>query len=74
MFQHIPTKAAIWAALSAFVAFLVTWLRLDARRDQRRDTERQTLKARHKAIRHKQEIDRDVKNQTDADLVDRLSR
>ncbi|MBI1495357.1 hypothetical protein [Halocynthiibacter styelae] len=74
MFQHIPTKAAIWAALSAFVAFLVSWLRLDARRAQRHDTERQTLKARHEAIQHKQEIERDVEKQTDDGLVDRLSR
>jgi hypothetical protein len=39
MLRFIPSKAALWAALSAAAALLLAWLRLDARRDARRDAE-----------------------------------
>jgi len=39
MLRFIPSKAAIWAALSAIAVVLLAWLRMDARRDQRRDAE-----------------------------------
>lgn len=39
MLRFLPSKAAIWAALSALAALFVAWLRIDARRDQRRDAE-----------------------------------
>ena len=35
----IPSKAKIWAVLSAVAVLFLTWLRYDARRDQRRDAE-----------------------------------
>lgn len=39
MLRFLPSKAAIWAALSALAALFVAWLRIDARRDQRRGAE-----------------------------------
>lgn len=39
MLRFLPSKAAIWAALSAVAAVFLAWLRIDARRDQRRDAE-----------------------------------
>jgi len=39
MLRFLPSKAAIWAALSAIAAAFLAWLRMDARRDQRRDAE-----------------------------------
>ncbi len=39
MLRFLPSKAAIWAALSAIAAVFLAWLRMDARRDQRRDAE-----------------------------------
>ena len=39
MYRFIPTKAAIWAALSAVAALFLAWLRIDAKRDQQRDAQ-----------------------------------
>ena len=39
MLRFIPSKAALWAALSAAAALLLAWLRIDARHDARRDAE-----------------------------------
>ena len=39
LWRLIPSKAALWAALSAAAALLLAWLRIDARRDARRDAE-----------------------------------
>ena len=39
MLRFIPSKAALWAALSAVAALLLAWLRIDARRDARRDAQ-----------------------------------
>lgn len=39
MLRFIPTKAAIWAALSAAAALFLAWLRIDAKRDQRHDAQ-----------------------------------
>jgi hypothetical protein len=74
MLRFLPSKAAVWAALSAFVALLLAWLRIDAKNDQRRKTEALRNKARLDAIQSKQEIDRDVETQDDTALIDRLTR
>ena len=37
MLHLIPSKAKMWAALSAVAVLFSAWLRYDARRDQRRD-------------------------------------
>ena len=39
LWRLIPSKAALWAALSALGALLLAWLRIDAKRDQRRDAQ-----------------------------------
>ena len=39
MLRFLPSKAAIWAVLSAIAAVFLAWLRMDARRDQRRDAQ-----------------------------------
>ena len=39
LWRLIPSKAALWAALSALGVLLLTWLRLDAKRDQRRKSQ-----------------------------------
>ncbi len=70
----LPSKAAVWAALSAFVVVLLAWFRIDAKNDQRRTTEALQNKARLDAIQSKQEIDRDVETQDDTALIDRLTR
>ena len=74
MLRFLPSKAAVWAALSAFVVVLLAWLRIDAKNDQRRKTEALQNKARLDAIQSKQEIDRDVETQDDTALIDRLTR
>ena len=74
MLRFLPSKAAVWAALSAFVALLLAWLRIDAKNDQRRKTEALRSKARLDAIQTKKEIDRDVETQDDTTLIDRLTR
>ncbi|WP_412550646.1 hypothetical protein [Shimia sp. MIT910701] len=74
MLRFLPSKAAVWAALSAFVVVLLAWLRIDAKNDQRRKTEALRNKARLDAIQRKQEIDRDVETQDDTALIDRLTR
>jgi len=74
MLRFLPSKAAVWAALSAFVVVLPAWLRIDAKNDQRRKTEALQSKARLDAIQTKQEIDRDVETQDDTALIDRLTR
>ncbi len=74
MLRFLPSKAAVWAALSAFVVVLLAWLRIDAKNDQRRKTEALRNKARLDAIQSKQEIDRDVETQDDTALIDRLTR
>lgn len=73
MLRFLPSKAAVWAALSAFVVVLLAWLRIDAKNDQRRKTEALRNKARLDAIQSKQEIDRDVETQDDTALIDRLT-
>ena len=73
MLRFLPSKAAVWAALSAFVALLLAWLRIDAKNDQRRKTEAQRSKDRLDAIQSKQEIERDVETQDDTALIDRLT-
>lgn len=73
MLRFLPSKAAVWAALSAFVVVLLAWLRIDAKNDQRRTTEALQNKARLDAIQSKQEIDRDVETQDDTALIDRLT-
>ncbi|MCP4206001.1 MAG: hypothetical protein GY767_02995 [Shimia sp.] len=72
--RFLPSKAAVWAALSAFVVVLLAWFRIDAKNDQRRTTEALQNKARLDAIQSKQEIDRDVETQDDTALIDRLTR
>ncbi|MCP4208140.1 MAG: hypothetical protein GY767_13965 [Shimia sp.] len=74
MLRFLPSKAAVWAALSAFVVVLLAWLRIDAKNDQRRKTEALQNKARLDAIHRKQEIERDVEMQDDTALIDRLTR
>ncbi|WP_412550268.1 hypothetical protein [Shimia sp. MIT910701] len=74
MLRFLPSKAAVWVALSAFVVVLLAWLRIDAKNDQRRKTEALGNKARLDAIQSKQEIDRDVETQDDTALIDRLTR
>jgi hypothetical protein len=74
MLRFLPSKAAVWAALSAFVVVLLAWLRIDAKNDQRRKTEALRNKARLDAIQSKQEIERDVETQDDTALIDRLTR
>ena len=39
LWRLIPSKAALWAALSALGVLLLAWLRMDAKRDQRRDAQ-----------------------------------
>lgn len=39
LWRLIPSKAALWAALSALGALLLAWLRIDAKRDQRRSAQ-----------------------------------
>ena len=39
MLRLIPSKAKIWAALSAVAALFLAWLRYDARRDARRNAQ-----------------------------------
>ena len=73
MLRFLPSKSAVWAALSAFVVVLLAWLRIDAKNDQRRKTEALRNKARLDAIQSKQEIDRDVETQDDTALIDRLT-
>ena len=51
MLRFLPSKAAVWAALSAFVVVLLAWLRIDAKNDQRRKTEALQNKARLDAIK-----------------------
>ncbi|WP_412550325.1 hypothetical protein [Shimia sp. MIT910701] len=74
MLRFLPSKAAVWAALSAFVVVLLAWLCIDAKNDQRRKTEALRNKARLDAIQSKQEIDRDVETQDDTALIDQLTR
>jgi len=74
MLRFLPSKAAVWAALSAFVVVFLAWLRIDAKNDQRRKTDALRNKARLDAIQSKQEIDRDVETQDDTALIDRLTR
>jgi len=74
MLRFLPSKAAVWAALSAFVVVLLAWFRIDAKNDQRRTTEALQNKARLDSIQSKQEIDRDVETQDDTALIDRLTR
>ena len=74
MLRFLPSKAAVWAALSAFMVVLLAWLRIDAKNDQRRKTEALQNKARLDAIHRKQEIERDVEMQDDTALIDRLTR
>ena len=74
MLRFLPSRAAVWAALSAVVVVLLAWLRNDAKNDQRRKTEALRSKARLDAIQSKQEIDRDVETQDDTALIDRLTR
>jgi len=73
MLRFLPSKAAVWAALIAFVVVLLAWLRIDAKNDHRRKTEALQNKARLDAILSKQEIDRDVETQDDTALIDRLT-
>ncbi|WP_412550821.1 hypothetical protein [Shimia sp. MIT910701] len=73
MLRFLPSKSAVWAALSVFVVVLLAWLRIDAKNDQRRKTEALQNKARLDAIQSKQEIDRDVETQDDTALIDRLT-
>ena len=74
LWRLIPSKAALWAALSALGVLLLAWLRMDAKRDARRDTEVRQSKDRLKAIQNKKEIDRDVETQDDSALIERLTR
>lgn len=74
MLRFLPSKAAVWAALSAFMVVLLALLRIDAKNDQRRKTEALRSKARLDAIQTKKEIDRDVETQDDTALIDRLTR
>jgi hypothetical protein len=74
MFRLIPSKVAVYAALTAFVSALLAWLRFDAKRDQRRDTERQTARDNLTAIRTKKEIERNVEAQDDDALIERITR
>ena len=74
MFRFIPTKAMIYAALSAFGAAIVVWLRAGAKRDQRRATTARQSADRFSAIKSKKEIDRAVETQDDTALIDRLTR
>ena len=39
MLRFLPSKAQIWAVLSAIAAVFLAWLRMDARRDQRGDAQ-----------------------------------
>ena len=39
LWRLIPSKAALWAALSALGVLLLAWLRIDAKRDARRDAQ-----------------------------------
>lgn len=74
MLRHlIPSKAAIYAALTALGAAFMAWLRIDARRDERRENEHKVAQSRLNAIQRKQEIDRDVETQDDSALIDRLT-
>lgn len=74
MLRFLPSKAAVWAVLSAFLVVLLAWLRIDAKSDQRRKTEALRNKARLNVIQSKQEIDRDVETQDDTTLIDCLTR
>ena len=63
MLRLIPSKATMWAALSACAALFSAWLRFDARRDQRRD-------AQHKDYKHAEDIeDRVSDNRADPDRL-----
>lgn len=73
MLRFLPSKAAVWTALSACVAVFLAWLRIDAKNDQRRKTEALWNKACLDAIQSKQEIDRDVETQDDTAFIDRLT-
>ena len=59
----IPSKAKMWAVLSAVAVLFAAWLRFDARRDQRRD-------AQNKDYEHAEDIqDRVSDNRADPDRL-----
>ena len=61
--RFIPTRAAIWGAVAAFLAAAVAWARRDARKDQAQEAELEDLK-------HADEIrDRVSDNRADPDRM-----
>ena len=74
MLRYLPSKAAIYAFVAAFVTALMAFLRFDAKRDQKQRNKLEATQNRMKAMKRKQEIEDDVETQDDAGLIDRLTR